>query len=283
VAGLITGAADCTEFLPNVTASGKPLSIHHFRKLLEEKNWQVVAKGEWGNPAGKGWAEFGDFDHYGHEHGWKLARHIEEQLRELVEYVEGLLNAGWLRIRIVTDHGWLLLPGGLPKSDLPKCLAETRWGRCALIKESATTESQLIPWHWHPDLQIAVAPGISCFTSGREYDHGGLTLQECLIPIVTVIRKTSSASATIKEHAWRGLRCKVTIAGDGCGMTVDIRTKPADPGSTIVHGGKSVDGENSASLMVEDGDLIGSAAVLVLIDQNGTVIAKIPTSIGGDN
>ena len=34
--------------------------------------------------------------------------------------VESLLAAGWREVRIVTDRGWLLLPGGLPKTDLPK-------------------------------------------------------------------------------------------------------------------------------------------------------------------
>jgi hypothetical protein len=189
VAGKIAGTPDCSDFVPNVDANGKPLTTHHFRKLLEDDSWQVVAKGEFGLSDGKAWAEFGDFDHYGHEHGWKLARHIEEQLSELVEYIETLLNAGWARIKIVTDHGWLLLPGGLPKSELHKCLAETRWGRCALIKESASVENQIVPWHWFSGIQVAVAPGISCFTSGKEYDHGGISLQECLIPIITASRK----------------------------------------------------------------------------------------------
>jgi hypothetical protein len=282
VAVQIAGTPDCADFIPNVAASGKPLTTHHFRKLLEDGGWQVIAKGELGSADGKGWAEFGDFDHYGHEHGWKLARHIGEQLNELVEYVEALLSTGWARIKIVTDHGWLLLPGGLPKADLPKCLTETRWGRCALVKDSAVVDIQIVPWRWSNDVQVAVAPGIACFTSGREYDHGGISLQECLIPVVTITRKAANASAKIKEHAWRGLRCKVTIGGSAKGLTVDIRTKPADPSSSVANGGKFIEDEQSASPVVEDDSLLGIAAVLVLVDQNGTVISKVPTTIGGD-
>ena len=282
VADQIAGTADCADFVANVAASGKPLTTHYFRKLLEDGGWQVVAKGEFGLSDGKAWAEFGDFDHYGHEHGWKLARHIEEQLNELAEYVESLLNAGWARIKIVTDHGWLLLPGGLPKSDLHKCLAETRWGRCALIKESASVENQIVPWHWYSGIQVAVAPGISCFTSGKEYDHGGISLQECLIPIVTVSREAAKTSARITDHAWRGLRCKATIDGGAKGLTVDIRTKPADATSSVANGGKLVEEGVSASPVVEDDGLLGMAAVLVLVDQNGTVVSKVPTTIGGD-
>lgn len=282
VAGQIAGAADCADFVPNVAASSKPLTTHHFRKLLEGDGWQVVAKGEYGSADGKAWAEFGDFDHYGHEHGWKLARHIGEQLNELVEYVEALLSAGWAQVRIVTDHGWLLMPGGLPKSDLPKCLTETRWGRCALVKDSADVDTQIGPWRWYPDVRVAVAPGISCFTSGKEYDHGGISLQECLIPVVTITREAAKVSARIKEHVWRGLRCKVTVEGSSKGLTVDIRTKPADATTSVVTGGKPVDGGHSASPVVEDDGLLGMVAVLVLVDQSGTVISKVPTTIGGD-
>jgi len=282
VAGQIAGTPECTDFVPNAAASAKTLTTHYFRKLLEDSGWQVVAKGEYGSADGKAWAEFGDFDHYGHEHGWKLARHIEVQLNELVEYVEALLSAGWLRIRIVTDHGWLLLPGGLPKADLPKCLTETRWGRCALVKGSATIDHQVVPWRWCTDVQVAIAPGIACFTSGKEYDHGGISLQECLIPVVTITRKAAKASAKIKDHTWRGLRCKVTIDGSAKGLKVDIRTKPADVLSSVANDGKLIDDGQNASLLIEKDELLGTAAVLVLVDQNGSVISKIPTTIGGD-
>ena len=45
-----------------------------------------------------------------------------------------LLEAGWKEVRVVTDHGWLLMPKGLPKSELPKYLTATRWRRCAVVK-----------------------------------------------------------------------------------------------------------------------------------------------------
>ena len=40
----------------------------------------------------------------------------------LVERVESLCAAGWREVRVVTDHGWLWLPGGPPKVDLAKYL-----------------------------------------------------------------------------------------------------------------------------------------------------------------
>lgn len=282
VAGQIDGSPGCSDFVPMTAPGDKSLTIHYFRKLLENAGWQVLAKRDYGSPEGKAWAEFGDFDHYGHEHGWKLAKYIGEQLFELLEYLEGALDAGWQRVRIVTDHGWLLLPGGLPKAELPKCLLESRWGRCAQVKDSAIIDFPIVPWRWCADVQVASAPGVACFTSGREYDHGGISLQECLIPVVTVTRKAVTAFAKIKDHSWRGLRCKVSIEGAAKGLKVDIRTKPADFTSSVAKGGKLIEDGQSASPLVEKDELLGTAAVLVLVDQDGTVISKMPTTIGGD-
>jgi hypothetical protein len=131
-------------------------------------------------------------------------------------------------------------------------------------------------------VQVAIAPGIACFTNGREYDHGGISLQECLIPVVTITRKAAKASAKIKDHTWRGLRCKVTIDGSANGLKVDIRTKPADILSSVANNGKLIEDGQNTSLLIEKDELLGTAAVLVLVDQNGSVISKVPTTIGGD-
>ena len=69
----------------------------------------------------------------------KLAARIEDQLELLLERVQGLLEAGWKRVRVITDHGWLLVPGGMPKVQLPKYLTESRWSRCASIKDSVSS------------------------------------------------------------------------------------------------------------------------------------------------
>ena len=69
-----------------------------------------------------------------------------------------LLDAGWKKVRVVTDHGWLLMPGGLPKIDLPKFLVETRWGRCALVKEGAQSDLPSVPWHWDSTVQWRFRP-----------------------------------------------------------------------------------------------------------------------------
>lgn len=281
VAGQLAGTPEAADFQPAIAATGKPLSSYYFRQLLTDDGWQVLGKEEIGDPAGRAWCEYGDLDHYGHEHGWKLAWRVKEQLREVVERIDGLFTAGWRRVRIVTDHGWLLVPGGLPKAELPGYLAESRWGRCALLKPTSQTQGLVIPWRWSSDVQVAMAPGISCFKAGTEYAHGGLSLQECLTPVLTITRDTTPTQATLGEIEWRGLRLRMAVEGSGSGKTVDLRTRPADPGSSVTGGGKPVNETGKVSLVVEDDTLEGTAAVLVLVDAQGTVVAKRPTTIGG--
>src|SRR5690606_17247921 len=151
---------------------------------------------------------------------------IDEQVREMAERIEALLAAGWKSVKVVTDHGWLLLPGGLPTVELPKFLADTRWGRCAVLKTSAKSDGHLVvDWRWSNSVRIALAPGIGAFKAGIEYTHGGLSLQECLTPILLVKRGDVEEAAVIEEVTWRGLRCRVSVVGTTTGMQVDIRTK----------------------------------------------------------
>jgi len=283
VANAIIGHKDDTEFQPRVLADGKPLSTHHFRKLLSEQGVQFLDKHETGEVTGPAWTEAGDLDHYGHEHGARLARDMDVQLAQVVERVIELQQAGWKSFRIVTDHGWLLLPGGLPKSELPKHQAETRWGRCAVLKDSAHGTPLTFGWDWCDDVQVAYASGVSCFVASQEYAHGGISFQECWVPILNLevtASHNSQVKATIDSVTWRGLRCSVSVSSPSTDLSFDIRSKPAQATSSLVMSAKPLlDGK--ASLAITDDDLLGSAAVVVIIDSSGNIIQKMPTTIGG--
>ena len=227
VADVITGRVTDRDFVPSLIEKESSWSQHYLKKYLVERGWQFLASGETGDSKGLAWLETGDLDHYGHEHGLKLARNMEQLLSEIEERVVELLAAGWQKIRIVTDHGWLLVPGGLPKASLPKHLSETRWGRCALLKEGVTTDMLTVGWHWNPSVSVAMAPGIASFVGGKVYEHGGLTLQECLIPVLSISsdQQRAAASAEIVSVKWQGLRCKVEVATDSDGICAQIRVR----------------------------------------------------------
>nr|WP_294866201.1 BREX-1 system phosphatase PglZ type B [uncultured Pseudogulbenkiania sp.] len=282
VAEHIIGTVEDLEFEPRVVENGKQLSGHNFRKLLSEHGVQPLERHETGDPQGQAWTETGDLDHYGHEHGVRLARDLNTQLSQVVERVSELRDAGWKRIRIVTDHGWLLMPGGLPKSELLKHQAETRWGRCAVLKDSAHGTPLTFGWDWCKDVQVAYAPGVSSFIAGAEYAHGGISLQECLVPVLQLNcagAVGADATVTIQSVTWKGLRCLVVVEGASSGLRVDIRTKAALASTSLAASAKPLEG-GKASLAVADDEYLGAAALVVVLGADGELLQKQATTVG---
>ena len=263
------------------------VTAYHLRKVIEENGYTVPEKNIRTCPtpatAARLWMEFGDIDHEGHDRGWKLAKHLDALLAEIRNRITELLAAGWTSVRIVTDHGWLLVPGGLPKIDLPSVLVDSKWGRCASLKPGASCGQRLYPWHWNPNLCFALADGVSCFKKGEEYSHGGLSLQECLTLHLTVSVGASAKAAAVKftDVVWKGLRCTVAVDGDFSGLSVDVRRQAGNASSSVVVGIKALKSNGTASVVVEDEDMEGQEAVVVLIDAKGTLITQADTVIGG--
>jgi hypothetical protein len=266
-----------------VKATGKTLDSSTFKKLMAAAGVQVLAGSETGDPSGRGWTEFGDIDTYGHDHGGKTARHIEDQLRELEQRVTELIHAGWKRVRIATDHGWLLVPGGMPPAKVPAGLAESRWGRCALLKTTSKLDLPSLPWAWDPTVEVTYAPGVCAFYANKEYAHGGLTLQECYTPVLTVALDQPTQVGSIESLKWVGLRCKVTIQTLAPGLRLDLRTKVADASTSLIEAPKEVREDGTCSVVVLDDLSEGTAAFAVLLASGGTVLDKRTTTIGGDS
>jgi hypothetical protein len=70
-------------------------------------------------PTSIGYAECGNIDSDGHVMGLRLAPQVQTEVARISEYVQALKAAGWPRVRLVTDHGWLLMPGGFEPIKLP--------------------------------------------------------------------------------------------------------------------------------------------------------------------
>lgn len=287
ISDLIIGDDVGTNFLPNEKATQKPLITERFRKLLEQAGYQVLLKNDLGQPDSQSqhqaWTEHGEIDQYGHDLNWKLAYRIDDQIYSLAERIEALLFAGWKSVKVITDHGWLLLPGGLPKVEIPQYLTDTRWSRSATLKSTTQDNDFLtMPWHWSDSVRIALAPGIGAFKAGIEYTHGGLSLQECLTPILTVTRGDAlQESAIINDATWRGMRCRVHVSDMPPDSKVDIRTKAADEKTSLALSPKAIELDGTASLVIPDDDHLGTAAYIVVINASDTVVAQIQTCIGG--
>ena len=285
VAGRIKGLSLGEDFLPAVADGERPLTTDRFRKLLAAAGWQYVGTNETGDPSGRAWTEYGELDKLGHSLQAKLAARVGEQIALLRERIEALLRAGWREVRVVTDHGWLWLPGGLPKVELPKYLTRSRWARCAAVEGGSTVEAPTVPWHWNAHERVAVGPGIACFGAGNEYAHGGLSLQESLVPVIRVTADAGAAraEARIAALSWIGLRCRVRLDGVRPGLAVDLRTRVNDADSSVSGGIRAVDDEGAASLLVPDDEHEGRPAAVVVLDAGGQVIARQSTIIGGED
>lgn len=284
----LEGKPHSGDFQPSLK-HGTTLTTERFRKILQEQGYRIIDCSETGGPEGddaRGWSEYGEFDSLGHKLQSRMAARVEEQLDLIADRVNSFLDAGWRSVRIVADHGWLLLPGGLPVVNLPKHLTESRWARCALVKEAGHVDLPTAPWYWNPVDRVAFAPGCSCFMKGNEYAHGGISLQECIVPEI-LVTSTSPATAnapTIQDVQWLGLRCRITTIGESGTWYADLRTRVMDAQSSVLAGKekRAIDSEGRAGLLVEDDSLIGTAAVVVMLDSSGNVVAKQSTRIAGE-
>ena len=268
---------------PVIRETGAEVSAQALRKLLQQEGYQVLEGNDTGDPTGVAWTEIGAIDQYGHGYGWRVAVHGHAELRAVERRIADLLDAGWERVVVITDHGWLLMPGGLPKVELPEHLTLERKGRCAVLKEGAQTDQGVVPWHWDQGVRIAVAPGIGCYEAGREYEHGGLSPQECVVPVITVSRPSSQRplTVTVEAHQWRGLRCRIVLAGATPEMVVDLRTKAANATTSLLSSPASPGEDGTVSLLVEDADRLGEAAFIVVFGPDGTTLHQTHTTVGG--
>jgi len=249
-------------------------SIQVLRSLMIENGLQVLGQGEVGDPTGRAWAEAGEIDRRGHESGLGLVEEVSREIERVADRARELLDAGWRRVDVITDHGWLLLPGELPKMELPVGVTVVKKGRCARLKEGAQVGVPTVPWHWDSTVRIGLAPGVTCFEAGQVYEHGGVSLQECVVPRLRVTvgkAATATGGPEITRVKWLGLMCRIEYSGVAAGAAVDIRGLPADPGTSIAEKAKETTGEGKVSLLVPDEQCEGEEVHVVIIAPGGGI------------
>ncbi len=283
LAGQVEGHESGDEFSTRLADTGSRLTHDRFLQRLREDGWQCLSRQETGDPSGWAWTEAGTLDKRGHNEGWKLARLVESEIREITERIQALVAAGWSEVVVVTDHGWLLMPGGLPKVEFKAFLAEHRWGRCAVLKSGTQSEMPSNFWHWNESVSIASPPGAGCFKASVEYSHGGVSLQEMVIPRILVrLGRPSGGPAKLREAKWTGARCRVEATGEVRGLKVDVRTHPGDPTTSLLADriARDIPDDRRVTIFLEDDSSIGTNAEIVLLDESGEVIDSIPTKPG---
>ena len=293
VASLLVGSTSAEDFTPVFKDTDQPSTVQRLCAAMSKAGIDILEDGEIKIPISAdmgGWTEMGRIDYLGHKLGVDMCQQIEDEIEAVADRVLGLLQSGWQRVRVVTDHGWLILPGGLPKFDLPPWVVETKWARCAAVKGNSTPAAPTYAWHYNSKLQIACPPGIASFGAGYDYAHGGVSVQECVVPELVIERGAESVSATITDIQWRGMRCRVKVKvkvkvktkTNDPSVRVDLRLNYKRPDTSVVATIKEVGTSGEVSLAVEQDKFEGSSAAVVVVKGNNTVLHSMQTRIGGE-
>jgi hypothetical protein len=152
------------------------------------------------------------------------------------------------------------------------------------VRGESTPAVPTFPWYWNPQMRIASPPGIGSFIVNTEYAHGGVSLQECVVPELLIERGEISPKAQITEISWRGMRCRVVVETNASGLRVELRRnwKQADPEGQRIAAAKDLGINGQASLAVERDEYEGTAAMAVILDGAGRVLDYRATTIGAE-
>jgi len=277
VAAMLIGPSSTTDVLP-LSPEAKPATKPVLFKLMKSEGWETDAPLL---PDGKLWAETGRFDEEGHALGARLAERLSAGIRDAADRVLQLARAG-RSVRIVTDHGWLLMPGGLPSAALDVGLVEPngKRTRCAMVKPKAHTSYLQVPWSWNAEVSIAAATGARSFYASYEYAHGGISPQECILPVLEVAGSGIQRDISVNRAAWEGLRLRVEITG-GADLHIDLRLGSETSGPTLIKGGRVLDEKGRTSFLVSD-EHERAPVCLVVLDDDGRVLTQRVLTVGGE-
>jgi hypothetical protein len=268
--------ADTAQGFEPLAPDGKRVTHSVLMRELVALGWRTEATLV---PTEKCWIEAGHFDKDGHDQQSRMVDSFGAALSAVAAEALRLVRSG-RKLRVTTDHGWLLLPGGLPVASLPAGLTETRWRRCAVVKEGAATTATRLPWSWNPAVPIALAPGAHVFVSGTEYAHGGISPQESIIPELVVAPLAAPRRAVIVDVEWGGLRVRLRAEGAD-GLVADLKRGADGEGASIADKAREVDADGRTSLLIPDDTLLGKPAVLELREPEGHVVATRSVIVGG--
>lgn len=122
---------------------------------------------------------------------WRARRYLSDVVGDIASAVRWVASQGFSRVVISSDHGHMLLPeipaGDVVQSPAGGWLENKR--RCRLGSGLASKTGTITMKAAHVGIQgdvqeICLPIGFRVFSEGEGYFHGGLSLQEAVIPIV---------------------------------------------------------------------------------------------------
>ncbi|MDI3291595.1 PglZ domain-containing protein [Polyangium sp. 15x6] len=136
--------------------------------------------------------------------GPSARRFMSGILDDLGRVAQRLSRAGISRMVFAADHGHVLVsevpPGDVVKSPPGNWVLEKR--RCRVGAAAGRSDGVWVAPAAHvglfgPVAEVALATGFRVFTGGSTYFHEGLSLQECVVPVLSLEVRAEAASAAI--------------------------------------------------------------------------------------
>jgi hypothetical protein len=172
-------------------------------------------------------------DEQGHKGTQQLPALVETFTRNLRRAIGALHQAGVESVHVVTDHGFLLLPpeavDALGRPEVLPAQARYKHQRWAALKPDAPVADVMrLPAPLAPDVVLGIPRGVRTLEKAEPYLHGGISLQECVIPHLV--------SRRVLPRARLGLDLRVS-SDRLVGGTVPVILRPRmEPGQTSLGG-----------------------------------------------
>jgi hypothetical protein len=134
-------------------------------------------------------------------------RYISEVVADLLAAANRLVELGFERLVFAADHGFIQLPEVLPGDQCPEPAGE--WlltKRRALLGALGGRGDDLVTLAavdlgiQGPVKNVCIPRGVKVFRAGSPYFHEGLSLQECVIPIVVLDAKRRQPMSDAAPH-----------------------------------------------------------------------------------
>ena len=128
-----------------------------------------------------------EVDSIGHGEAQTLIRHLQIEVERLARLVRKLHRWGFERVHVVTDHGFILLDEEQLPDEVPceKDWCHVRKERYALVPAGADLPLVTFACPWDASVRVAVPPGLAFFMAEKSFSHGGVAVQELIIPHLT--------------------------------------------------------------------------------------------------
>jgi len=138
---------------------------------------------------------------------WRARRYLSDVIGDIAAAVRSVTSLGFARVVITADHGHVMLPE-LPAGDVvqgpPGGWMEAK-RRCRLGSGLSGGPGTITLKAGHVGIQgdveeICLPLGFKVFSAGEGYFHGGLSLQEAVVPVVVFRAGRETAAAAGKPE-----------------------------------------------------------------------------------